>query len=309
MKAVMMNEYGDANVLQYTLDAPRPEPQSDEILIKVRAAGFNQLDAKIREGLGKMFGLQPPLILGVEIAGTVEQIGADVKNFKIGDEVFAGVSPMSNGGYAEYALAKESDAGMKPANTDFETAAAIPVGALTSWQALFELAQLERGQKVLIHGASGGVGSFAVQMAKRIGAYVYATASGANEKFVRNLGADEFINYKQGKFEELVKDVDAVFDTVGGDTLERSFQVLKKGGFLVTTVQPPPEDTAQKFGVKAVMMQLHSSAEQLREITHMIERGELKAFVETVLPLAEIKKAHEFAKDGHTRGKIVLRVD
>jgi NADPH:quinone reductase-like Zn-dependent oxidoreductase len=309
MKAVMMNEYGDENVLQYTTDATRPEPQSDEILIKVRAAGFNQLDIKIRDGLGKMFNLQPPLILGVEIAGIVEQIGEEVKNFKIGDEVFAGVSPMKRGGYAEYALANESDAAIKPKNTDFETAAAFPVAALTSWQALFELAQLERGQKVLIHGASGGVGSLAVQMAKNKGIYVYATASGANEEFVKNLGADEFIDYKQEKFEEIVKDVDAVLDTIGGDTLERSFQTLKKGGFLVTTVQPPPEDKAQEFSVKAQMMLLHSSAEQLKEIAQMVEQGELKAFVETVLPLAEIKKAHEFAKNGHTRGKIVLRVD
>lgn len=309
MKAVMMNEYGDESVLQYTTDAARPEPQSDEILIKVRAAGFNQLDIKIRDGLGKMFDLQPPLILGVEIAGIVEQIGADVKNFKIGDEVFAAVSPMRRGGYAEYALVNESDAGIKPNNTDFETAAAIPVAALTSWQALFELAQLRRGQKVLIHGASGGVGSLAVQMAKNKGIYVYATASGTNEEFVTNLGADEFIDYKQEKFEEIVKDVDAVLDTIGGDTLERSFQTLKKGGFLVTTVQPPPEDKAQEFGVKAEMMLLHSSAEQLKEIAQMVEHGELKAFVETVLPLAEIKKAHEFAKNGHTRGKIVLRID
>jgi len=308
MKAVIINEYGDENVLNYT-DAPRPEPQSDEILIKVHAAGFNQVDVKLREGMGKMFGLEPPLILGVEVAGTIEQTGADVKNFGIGDEVFVLGNPMKNGGYAEYAIAKESETGLKPKNIDFETAAAIPVGALTSWQALFDLAHLEPGQTILIHGASGSVGSLAVQLAKIKGARVFATASGKNEEFVRNLGADEFVDYTQQKFEEVVKDVDVVFDTVGGDTLERSFQVLKKGGFLVTTVQPPPEEKAGEFGVQAVMILVEPNADELKQVSRLVEQGDLKAHVETVLPLSEIKKAHEFSKNGHTRGKIVLRVN
>lgn len=309
MKAVIMNEYGSEKALDYTENAARPEPASDEILIKVRAAGFNLLDAKIRGGLGQMFGLEPPLILGVEVAGTIEETGKDVKNFKKGDEVYVPFSPLQSGGYAEYAVAKESDAALKPQNLDFENSAAIPVAALTAWQALFEHAKLESGQSVLIHGASGGVGSMAVQLAKQKNILVIATASGANEEFVKHLGADEFIDYKQAKFEDEVKDVDAIFDTVGGDTLERSFQVLKKGGVLVTTVQPPPEDKAQQSGVQALMMQLRPSSEQLQEITEMIEAGDLKPFVEKILPLSEIEKAFEFANAGHTRGKIVLRVD
>lgn len=308
MKAVIINEYGDENVLNYT-DVPRPEPQSDEVLIKVHAVAFNQVDRKIREGLGEMFGLRLPLILGCEIAGTIEQAGAEVKNFGIGDEVFAFVGLDRNGCYAEYAIAKESETALKPKNMDFENASAVPVGALTSWQAIFDLAHLESGQKILIHGASGGVGSIAVQLAKVKGARVFGTASGPNGKFVRNLGADEVVDYTRQKFEDVVKDVDVVFDTVGGDTLERSFQILKKGGFLVTTVQPPPEEKARKFGIQTAMVQVHPSADQLKKVSQLIEQGDLKVNVETVLPLAQIKKAHEFSKNGHTRGKIVLRVD
>lgn len=306
MKAVTINEYGDKNVLNYT-DVERPQPKADEVLVKVHIAAVNPVDWKIRNGLGAMFGLQPPIILGCEIAGTVEAVGGNVKNFKQGDAVYGYIGSHA-GGYAEYAIAKRDEIALIPESLDFENAAAVPVGALTAWQAIFDLANLKSGQKILITGASGGVGSMAVQLAKAKGAYVTGTASGKNEEFVKDLGADEFVDYTKEKFEEIVKDVDVVFDTVGGDTLERAFQTLKKGGFLVTSVQPPSEEKANQYGIKAAMVEVQPNAKQLAEINQLIGSGKLKAHVETVLPLAEVKKAHELSESGHTRGKIVLQL-
>ncbi len=307
MKAVVLRKYGNADNLSYE-EVERPSPKDDEILIKVRASAVNPVEWKIRDGLGEMFGLKLPFILGCEIAGRIEDAGADVKKFKTGDEVFGYISLARNGGYAEFVIAKESEIVKKPKDIDFENAVAIPVGALTSWQAIFGAAKLESGQKILIHGAAGGVGSMAVQLAKATGAYVLATASGKNEEFVRDLGADECIDYTKQKFEDVAKDVDVVFDTIGGDTQERSFQVLKKGGFLVSTVSPPSQESAEKFGIKAEMISVQPNAEQLAEITKLAEEGKVKTHVETVLPLSEVKKAHELSESGHTRGKIVLSV-
>jgi NADPH:quinone reductase-like Zn-dependent oxidoreductase len=305
MQAVVIEKYGKEDVLTYK-EVEKPTPQADEVLVKVHVAAVNPVDWKIREGFGEKLGLKLPIILGCEIAGTVETIGEGVENFKAGDAVFGYISLQRNGGYAEYTVVKTGEIVKKPDSIDFENAAAIPVGALTSWQAIFDKAGLRNGQKILIHGASGGVGSMAVQLAKWKGAYVYATASGANENFVKDLGADEFIDYTTTKFETVVKDVDVVFDTVGSDTLERSFQTLKKGGFLVTTVQPPPADLAKKFEVNAAMVNVQPNAEQLAEITELVESGKLKTHVGTVLPFAEVKKAHELSESGRTRGKIVL---
>lgn len=305
MKAVMINRYGDESVLNLVNVEP-PEPKNDEILVKVRAAAVNPVDWKIRDGLGKMFGLQPPFILGCEIAGTIEAMGSDVENFQNGDAVY-GYLGSHTGGYADYAIAKVDEIAPKPESLDFENAAAVAVATLTSQQAMFDLAHLDSGQRILITGASGGVGSVAVQLAKAKGAFVIGTASGKNEEFVKSLGIDKFIDYTQNKFEELVKDVDVVFDTVGGDTLERAFQTLKKGGFLVTTVQPPSESKAQEFGVKAAMVAAQPNTQQLTETNRLIDAGKLKTQVATVLPLAEVKTAHELSESGRTRGKIVLK--
>ena len=308
MKAVVINKYGDASVLEYT-DAPRPEPEEDEILVRVRAAAVNPVDWKVRDGAGERFGLKLPLILGGDIAGIVEEVGARVTNFKKGDAVYGmTASGGFSGGYAEYALAKAETVALKPDSLSFEEAAALPVAALTAWQSMFDLADLRSGQRILITGASGGVGSMAVQLAKAKGAYVVATASGRNENFVRELGADEFIDYTAQKFEEAVTGVDVVFDTVGGDTLERAFQTLKKGGFLVSSGATPSEEKAAEFGIKAAFVFCKPNAGQLAEINRLIEAGKLKIHIETVLPLAEVKKAHELSQTGRTRGKIVLQV-
>ena len=308
MKAILINEYGNENVLNYT-DVERPEPQADEVLVKVHVAAVNPADWKIRDGMGEMFGLKLPLILGGDIAGTIEEVGFEVENFKQGDAVYGmTVSGGFSGAYAEYALAKVDAIAPKPESINFEEAAAIPIAALTAWQAMFNLANLSSGQRILIAGASGGVGSMAVQLAKAKGAFVIGTASGKNEQFVRDLGADEFVDYTRQPFEAVVKDVDVVFDTVGGDTQERAFQTLKKGGFLVTSAQTPSEEKAKEFGVEAAFVFCKPNARQLAEINRLIEEGKLKIHIETMLPLAEVKKAHQLSQSGRTRGKIVLQI-
>ncbi len=308
MKAIVINTYGNEDVLNY-VDVERPKPKADEVLVKVYCAAVNPVDWKIRDGFGEMFRLKLPLILGGDIAGTIEEVGVEVKNFKQGDAVYGmTVSGGFSGGYAEYALAKADAIVLKPESIDFTEAAALPIGALTAWQAMFDLANLSRGQRILITGASGGVGSMAVQLAKAKGAFVIGTASGKNEKFIRDLGADEFVDYTRQPFEEVVKDVDVVFDTVGGDTLERTFQTLKKGGFLATAVEFPSEEKAQEFSVKTAQVRCKPNAEQLNAIGKLVDEGRLKVHVSTVLPLAEVKKAHQLSQSGRTRGKIVLQI-
>lgn len=304
MKAIVIKAYGNDDVLNYA-DVERPKPKADEVLVKVHVAGVNPVDWKIRNGSGERLGLKLPIVLGGEIAGTIERIGDDVSGFKEGDAVYGIIS---SGGFAEYAIAKIGDIVAKPRSLDFENTAAIPLGALTAWQALFDLAQLSSGQRILITGASGGVGSLAVQLAKAKGAYVIGTASGRNEDFVRNLGADEFVDYTKQNFEAVVKDVDVVFDAVGGDTFEKAFKTLKKGGFLVTSVAFTSEEEAQEFGVKAARVHCKPNADQLAAISALVDEGRLKAHVATVLPLVEVKKAFQLSESGRTRGKIVLQI-
>ena len=303
MKAVVINEYGDNDVIQY-VEVERPEPQAGEVLVKVHAAGVNPVDWKIRDGAGQRMGMTLPIRLGGEIAGTVEKVGDGVQNLSAGDAVFGIIK---SGGFAEYALAKASDMVPKPTRLDFVDAAAVPLGALTAWQAMFNEAKLTSGQRILITSTSGGVGSLAVQLAKNKGAYVIGLASGRNEEFVRGLGVDEFVDYTKQPFEEMVHDVDVVYDLVGGDTFQRAFHTLKKGGFLVTSVAFP-KDEAQQFGVGVKRGFCLPNAEELSAIRELVDTGKLKVHVATALPLAEVKQALELSKGGRTRGKIVLRV-
>src|SRR6201987_3223049 len=305
MKAVTISKYGDAGVLTHA-NIERPKPKSDEILVHNSAAAVNPVDWKIRNGLGEMFGLQLPIVLGCEIAGTIEEVGGDVRDFHIGDPVCGYVSLQRNGGYAEYTIAKPDEIAPKPESLDFDRVAAVAVGALTSWQGIFDTANLQDGQRILITGASGGVGSMAVQLAKAKGAFVIATASGKNEEFVRSLGANEFVDYTRGKFEEKVREVDVVFDTVGGDTLERSFETIRRGGCLVSTVTQPSNEKAENLGIRASWINVQPSGRQLREINQLIAAGKLKTHIATVLPLTEVRKAHQLSESGRTRGKIIL---
>jgi NADPH:quinone reductase-like Zn-dependent oxidoreductase len=305
MKAIRIEYYGNEDVVEVA-DVERPSPAADQVLVKVKAAAVNPVDWKIRDGLGELFGLRLPLILGCEVAGTVEEAGGGVKDFAHGDEVY-GYLGAHSGGYAEYVAAPASEFARKPGNVDFDTAASVPVGALTAWQGIFDHGKLASGQRVLITGASGAVGSMAVQLAKTKATHVIGTGSGRNEEFVRALGADEFVDYKAEKFEEKVSGVDVVFDTVGGDTQERAFQTVKRGGYLVSTVNPPSPEKAKQFGVSVAMVVMMPKPDQLAEINRLLESGELTVRVATVLPLAEAKKALQLSATGRTDGKIILR--
>jgi len=309
MKAVLIERYGNEDVTELA-EIERPQPGENELLVKVRAAAVNPVDWKIRDGLGELFGLKLPLILGCEIAGTVEAVGGPSptgsSDFAPGDDVY-GYLGTHTGGYAEYVAAPASEFVRKPKQIDFDTAASVPVAALTTWQGIFDHGKLATGQRILITGASGAVGSMAVQLAKNKAAHVIGIGSGRNEEFVRKLGAAEFIDYKRTKFEDTVSGVDVVFDTVGGDTQERAFQTLKRGGFLVSTVNLPSPDKAKEFSVTVAMVMMMPKPDQLAEINRLVEGGKLKVRVATVLPLAEVKKAHQLSASGHADGKIILR--
>ena len=304
MKAIRIHQYGGPEVLAQ-VEMQRPTPGPNEVLIRVHAASVNPADWKLRAGYMKdVFPLTFPSTLGWDVSGTVEEVGANVTLFKRGDEVYA---LLEGGGYAEYATARETVVARKPRTLDHVQAAAVPVAGLTAWQALFEVAQLKAGQKVLIHAAAGGVGNFAVQFAKAKGAYVIGTASSRNQEFLRELGVDKTVDYHKTRFEDAVGDADVVLDTIGGDTQERSFKALKKGGILVSIVQPPSEELAAKYGVRALFYGAHASSSDLAEIAKLIDSGKVKTVIETVLPLAEARRAHELSESGHARGKIVLK--
>ena len=305
MKAIRFHQYGGPEVLAQ-VEMQRPKPDHDEVLIKVHAAAVNPIDWKMRAGhVKEVFPLTFPSTLGWDVSGTIEEAGDNVTQFKRGEEVYALVK---GGGYAEYVVASATVVVRKPRNLDHVHAAAVPVAGLTAFQALFEVAQLRAGQKVLIHAAAGGVGNLAVQLAKARGAYVIGTASSKNHAFLSGLGVDKAVDYQKTRFEDAVRDVDVVLDTVGGETQERSFKVLKKGGILVSLVQPPSQESATKYGVRALFYGGHASSSDLTEIAKLIGEGKVKPVVETVLPLAEARRAHELSETGHARGKIILKV-
>jgi NADPH:quinone reductase-like Zn-dependent oxidoreductase len=306
MKAIRIYNYGGPEVLRYE-EVAVPTPATGELLIKVQAASVNPLDYKTRAGFLKdYFPHTLPFIPGWDASGIVEAVGSGVTKFKKGDEVYAKTN--RDGTYAEYAIVTQTEAAMKPKSVDHIGAAAIPIAALTAWQALFEKGHLAAGQKVLIHAAAGGVGSFAVQLAKWKGAHVIGTASAKNQAFLRELGTDDPIDYEKMRFDDVVDGVDLVFDTIGGDTQERSWKVLKKGGVLISVVQPPAAELVAKYGVHAEMLGMQPNSAQLAEIAKLVDSGQVKVVVERVLPLFEARQAHELSEKGRTRGKIVLKV-
>jgi NADPH:quinone reductase-like Zn-dependent oxidoreductase len=308
MKAIRIHNYGGPEILQYE-DVPRPQPQAGEVLVRVHAAGVNPIDWKVREGHMKDFWHHKlPLILGWDLSGVVEELGRGASRFKIGAEVYSVPDPTRNGAYADYIVVRESELALKPNSLHHIRAAAVPLAALTAWQSLFDTAQLQPGQRVLIHGAAGGVGHFAVQLAKWKGAYVFATASTKNQELLRELGADETIDYTRQRFEDVARKIDIVLDPVGGDTQERSWQVLKKGGLLLSVVEPPSADKAKALGIQAAFVASHPNGAELAKIAELIDAGHLKPIVNRILPLSEARRAHELSQTGHTHGKIVLRV-
>ena len=309
MKAVRIHKYGEPEVLQYE-DLPRPQVVAPtEMLVRVHAAGVNPVDSAIRAGRVKeIFPVTFPWIPGSDLSGVVEEVGGNVTRFKTNDEVFALLNPAEGGAYAEYVVVRESDVALKPKSLQHIRAAAIPVAAITAWNALFETGQLQAGQHVLIHGGAGGVGHFAVQLAKRVRAHVIATASAKNHELISELGADEVIDYHAQKFENVARNIDIVFDTIGSDTQERSWKVLKKGGILVSIVQPPSEEMAKAVGARGAMVQSRPDGAKLAEIAKIIDSGNLAPVIDRILPLSEARRAQELSQSGHTRGKIVLRV-
>jgi NADPH:quinone reductase-like Zn-dependent oxidoreductase len=306
MKAARVLRFGPPSVI-INDDIPWPEPADGQLLVRVSAAGVGNWDALIREGRIK---LQPlPLILGSELSGIVEAIGAGVSEFKIGDEVYGATNEQFSGAYAEYALPLARMMAQKPKTLTFIEAASAPVATVTAWQMLFEYAHVTAGQTALINGAAGNVGAYAVQLASQTGLHVVATASSADLGYVRSLGAERVVDYKRERFEESLTGLDVVLDTVGGDTQQRSLQVLKPGGILVSVVSPVPETTQKRYGVRAAYFYVDVTTARLNKITELFDTGKLVTDVGTVLPLAEARIAHEMlAGAPHKRGKIVLSI-
>lgn len=315
MKAVVLKDFGGVENLVIE-EVAKPEAFSDEVLIKVKAIGIDQIDVKTRQGGGMAERLKQerPMILGWDVAGEIVHLGNDESEFKIGDAVFGTINfPGIGNSYAEYVVSPESQLALKPDNISFEEAAGATQSPLTAWQALVDTGHVKEGDRVLIHGAAGGVGSFAVQIAKKLGAHVIATASAGDKDFVLGLGADECIDYKNQKFEELVSDVDFVLDSIGDDTFVRSLEVLKPEGMIVllpTSKKEAADKVAKEKGVKNYHhMLMHSSGKDMKGIAKMLEEGSMKSNVSKTYPLDKIREAHEEMVSGHHRGKIVVVLD
>ena len=306
MKAVVAHEYGAPEVLKFE-EVPRPEPNEDEALVRVIASSVNPADPLTLSGkYAREFGTHLPLIPGYDIAGVVEKTGANITKLKVGDTVYG--YPTFGGGWAEHVTVKESEVAAKPKSLNFVEAAAVPMGALTAWQALVDVAKLQPGQTILIHGGSGGVGSFAIQIAKARGARVIATASTANQDLLKQLGADVAIDYTKTKFEDVAKDVDAVLDPVGKETLARSYGVVKKGGIVMSLVARPDPVELEKRGIRGASIISHPDADDLAEIAQLIDAGKVKPIVTQIVPLSAAIAAQQQAATHHTRGKVVLRI-
>jgi NADPH:quinone reductase-like Zn-dependent oxidoreductase len=307
MKAVRLHGYGGPEVLVYE-DAPVPEPGPGEVRVRVRAAGVNPFDVKVRAGYMKaMIPLPLPAVLGGDVAGEVDAVGEGVLGFAPGDAVYGGVT-LGRGSYADFAIAPAGTLAPKPRTLDFIRAAAVPTGAVTALQALFDAdkGNLAAGQTVLIHGLSGNVGRFALQLAKHAGARVLGTASAHGREELLRLGADEVIDYRAARFEEVARDVDVVLDTMGGETQERSWGVLRKGGALVALTSFPSPEKAKEHGVRALYFSAEKTTARLAQIAARIDEGALTLGSIEVLPLAEAARAHDLVQSGKARGKLVL---
>ena len=308
MKAVRIHDYGGPDVLTYE-DAPRPTARPGEVLIRVHASSVNPFDCAVRAGyLQSYFNYNFPLIIGTDVSGVVEEVGEGVTGFSPGDNVYSRTGVFRDGANAEYAVAFAADVAMKPQSLDHVHAAALPHVTLTAWQALFEIADLSEGQTVLIHAAAGGVGHMATQLAKLRGAKVIGTAS-LHLDFLDELGVDQSIDYATGAFEDVANNVDVVLDLMGGETQQRSWKVLKPGGILISTVQPPSEETALAHSVrKGFVDAAPPIGKTLTEVATMVDNRQIKPTVSTILPLNEIQKAHQLVEGRHMKGKLVLQI-
>lgn len=306
MRAARIHEFGPPDVIVVE-DIPRPAPGPGELLVRVAAAGVGPWDAWIRENKTQV-KVSLPLILGSDLSGVVEEIGLDVSGFNVGDKVYGVTNPQFVGAYAEYAVAAAGMMAAKPARLEDIEAASAPVVATTAWQMLFDYAVAKAGQSILIHGAAGNVGAYAVQMASQVGLQVVATASSENAQFVKDLGAAQVVNYNEQQFEDVVENVDIVLDMVGGETRDRSIHVLKRGGILVSVVSPIP-DSLKRPDIRTVFFLVEVTTARLNALADLFNRGKLKTQVGTVLALDQVRTAHQMlAGAPHKRGKIVLRM-
>ncbi|WP_175615738.1 NADP-dependent oxidoreductase [Piscibacillus halophilus] len=310
MKAIVINEYGSKDVLQEQ-EFEKPTPKDGQVIVKVHATSINPIDWKLREGyLKDMVPFDFPIILGWDAAGVIDEVGEGVTDFQVGDKVFARPELTNRGTYAEYTAIDAHLLAKIPDNVSFEEAAATPLTALTAYQCLFEHGNVKEGDKVLVHAGSGGVGSFAIQLAKNAGAYVATTCSTKNVDLVKDLGADEVIDYTKENFEEVLSDYDFVLDTLGGEIQEKSYQILKSGGELATVASPPQEEKVNKHEVKAFFVWLEPKGEQLKQIAKQMEEGKLKVIIGHHFPLTQkgLQDAHELSETHHAKGKIVINV-
>jgi NADPH:quinone reductase-like Zn-dependent oxidoreductase len=306
MKAVIINQYGGRDQMKYT-DIPMPTIGDRDVLIEVHAAGVNPADWKFREGYMKIHEF--PLILGWDVSGVIAEVGKDVTGFKIGDEVFSNTENHRNGSYAEYVAVNESEVALKPKNITFEEASIIPMAALTAWDALVNVAGIKQGDRVLIHGGAGGIGGYAIQIAKIFNCFTVTTVTGKQIEYVKSLGANEVVDFLKEDFSKIVADVDIVLDVIGGDIQLKSCEVLKENGVLVSTISMPDPVISKQKRVQGKLVWQDLSGKDLERIAALIEEGKIKpAHITKTLPLKQAVIAHELIESGQATGKIVLKV-
>ncbi|KAA0690959.1 NADP-dependent oxidoreductase [Neorhizobium sp. P12A] len=307
MQAVRIHRFGGPEVMTIE-EIDRPIPSANEVLIKVLAASVNPVDAKMREGKYPVVTEKDlPYVLGRDVSGQIAAAGDNVSSFLIGDDVFAFLSP-DHGGYEEFVLARADEVATMPKSLDAVGAAAVPLAGITAWQGLFDHGGLRSGKRVLIHGGAGGVGHFAIQLAKDKGAWVATTVSTADREFVSDLGADLVIDYKSEKFEDVIEPVDLVFDLIGGETQDRSFDVVKPGGALISTLKEPDKARAAELSIRVGRYTAQPNGSQLQEIAELIDQGKVKVVVAGTFKLSEVGQAQTALKENHIRGKVVLKV-
>jgi len=333
LQAALIDRYGDNSRVRLA-DVPVPAVGHEDLLVKVHAASVNPVDTKIRDGkLKVLIRYRMPLVLGNDLAGTVTAIGPGVTRFKVGDAIYARMDKQRIGAFAEYALVREAVAAPKPVNLTFEEAASLPLVGLTAWQALIDIGRLQAGQKVLIHAGSGGVGTFAIQLARHLGAKVYTTVGQRNVELVQQLGADVAIDYRTTRFEDVVQDCDVVLETLGDELLLRSFRSVKPGGVVVSIGNTPTAAFAREWGLNPLLvfviglmsrkamaaarargaryeyLFMRADGEQLRQIAALVESGTIKPVIDRVFPLQEVREALAYSESGRATGKVVIRVD
>ena len=311
MKSAQINQYGGSEVIEINQSTFEPTVSSGKVLVTIKAAGVNPADWKIREGgLQQLISLQFPSTLGMDFSGVIKQVGEGVipSEFKQGDEVYgqAGVVNGGSGAFAEMALANKESIAHKPKRLSHPESAALPLVGVSAWWALVDDIGLSNGQKILIHGGAGGIGSIAIQLAKNLGAYVATTVSTNDKQFVQELGADIVIDYKTQSFEDLVHEYDAVFDTVGGETYRRSFKVVKKAGIIVSMLEQTDSELMNQYDVKAIFRFTQATRERLTKLAEWIDQNNIRVNVEKKFSLEKAGDALDYQKDVHPRGKVVL---